>query len=203
MPVCEGTPSSKKSYPRRDTKDDEGPRSVTDLPHGQGCSPASRRAALGTLLNYWNKFDQPLLNCCDSMGFLTGALPVISVIQQRPLFPPGWRRWPRLFQDVCGRDARAPGWASSREVVAAKEVGLSSCSFVDIFFFCPLRIVILTTRSSRRDRPRFVSTSFRTRLCPLRPRSQSPPDWRSPGPAPGRGGRVRNTAARIPEDSET
>ena len=23
---------------------------------------------------------------------------------------PGWRRWPRLCQDVCGRDARAPGW---------------------------------------------------------------------------------------------
>jgi len=30
---------------------------------------------------------------------------------------PGWRNWPRLGRDLCGRDARAPGWASSRDVV--------------------------------------------------------------------------------------
>ena len=29
------------------------------------------------------------------------------------------RSWPRLCQDVCGRDARAPGWASFRDVVVA------------------------------------------------------------------------------------
>ena len=34
----------------------------------------------------------------------------------------GSRRWPRLCQELCGRDARAPGMASSRDVVAAKEV---------------------------------------------------------------------------------
>ena len=27
---------------------------------------------------------------------------------------PGWSRLPRLCQDLCGRDARAPGWASGR-----------------------------------------------------------------------------------------
>ena len=43
---------------------------------------------------------------------------------------PGWRRWPRLCQDLCGRDARAPGGASSHDVVAAKEVHRSSCLFV-------------------------------------------------------------------------
>ena len=26
---------------------------------------------------------------------------------------PGWRRWGRLCRDVCGRDARAPGWGAS------------------------------------------------------------------------------------------
>ncbi len=28
---------------------------------------------------------------------------------------PGSRRWVRLCQDLCGRDARAPGWASSHD----------------------------------------------------------------------------------------
>ena len=42
----------------------------------------------------------------------------------------GWRRWPRLCQELCGRDARAPGWASSHDVVAAKEVHRSLCLFV-------------------------------------------------------------------------
>ena len=42
----------------------------------------------------------------------------------------GWRRWPRLCQEMCGRDARAPGWASSHDVVAAKEVHRSLCLFV-------------------------------------------------------------------------
>ena len=42
----------------------------------------------------------------------------------------GWRRWPRLREDVCGRDARAPGWASSPDAVAAKEVHRSVCLFL-------------------------------------------------------------------------
>ena len=29
----------------------------------------------------------------------------------------GSRRWVRLYQDLCGRDARAPGWAFSPDVV--------------------------------------------------------------------------------------
>ena len=29
----------------------------------------------------------------------------------------GSRRWVRLYQDLCGRDARAPGWASSHDRV--------------------------------------------------------------------------------------
>ena len=33
---------------------------------------------------------------------------------------------------LCGRDARAPGWASSHDVVEAKEVYPSSCLFVFI-----------------------------------------------------------------------
>ena len=28
-----------------------------------------------------------------------------------------WRRWPKLREDLCGRDARAPGWASSHDRV--------------------------------------------------------------------------------------
>ena len=42
----------------------------------------------------------------------------------------GWRRWQRLCQDLCGRDARAPGGPSSRDTVTPKEVHRSSCSFV-------------------------------------------------------------------------
>ncbi len=42
------------------------------------------------------------------------------------------RRWPRLCQNLCGRDARAPGWASSRDVIAAKEVHRSSCLSVEL-----------------------------------------------------------------------
>ena len=34
---------------------------------------------------------------------------------------PGWRRWARLCQDLCGRDARAPGWASSHDIVTPRE----------------------------------------------------------------------------------
>ncbi len=34
----------------------------------------------------------------------------------------GSSRWATLRQELCGRDARAPGWASSRDVVAAKEI---------------------------------------------------------------------------------
>ena len=53
---------------------------------------------------------------------------------------PGWRRWPRMCQDLCGRDARAPGWASSHDVVAAKEVHRSSCPFVSICGSSPKEI---------------------------------------------------------------
>ena len=60
-----------------------------------------------------------------------------------------------------------------------------------------------TSPASRRDPLRSVSTSVRTRPCPLRPRSQSPPGWRSPGPVPGHGVRVPSTAARIPAGSGT
>ena len=28
-----------------------------------------------------------------------------------------WGRWPKLREDLCGRDARAPGWASSHDRV--------------------------------------------------------------------------------------
>ena len=34
---------------------------------------------------------------------------------------PRWRRWARLCQDLCGRDARAPGWASSHDIVTPRE----------------------------------------------------------------------------------
>ena len=42
----------------------------------------------------------------------------------------GWRSWPRLCQNLCGRDARAPGWTSSPDVVAPKELHRYSCPFV-------------------------------------------------------------------------
>ena len=45
---------------------------------------------------------------------------------------PGSRRWPRLCQDLCGRDARAPGWALFHDIVEPKEVYPSSCLFVFI-----------------------------------------------------------------------
>ena len=41
--------------------------------------------ALGTLLNYWNNFDQLLLNGFDSITSPKRSLQVIPVIQQRPL----------------------------------------------------------------------------------------------------------------------
>ena len=31
-----------------------------------------------------------------------------------------WRRWPRLCQAWCGRDARAPGWASSHDLITPR-----------------------------------------------------------------------------------
>ena len=36
------------------------------------------------MLNYWNNYDQPLLNCFDSITSPTRSLQVIPVIQQRP-----------------------------------------------------------------------------------------------------------------------
>ena len=36
------------------------------------------------MLNYWNNYDQPLLNCIDSITSPTRSLQVIPVIQQRP-----------------------------------------------------------------------------------------------------------------------
>ena len=43
---------------------------------------------------------------------------------------PGWRRETRLYQDLCGRDARAPGWASSHDAVASEEVHGYLCLFL-------------------------------------------------------------------------
>ena len=36
------------------------------------------------MLNYWNNYDQPLLNCFYSITSPTSSLQVIPVIQQRP-----------------------------------------------------------------------------------------------------------------------
>ena len=53
---------------------------------GAGTGLAGNRdSALGTLLNYWNNFDRPLLNCFYSKTSPTRSLQVIPVIQQRPL----------------------------------------------------------------------------------------------------------------------
>ena len=57
-------------------------------PHVSPGAALARRgqsAALGTLLNYWNNYDQPLLNCFYSITSPTRSLQVIPVIQQRPL----------------------------------------------------------------------------------------------------------------------
>ena len=52
--------------------------------------------------------------------------------------PSGSRRWARLRQDWCGRDARAPGRASSRDVVAPAQVHRSSFLWVFILTgVCP------------------------------------------------------------------
>ena len=52
----------------------------------ESCSAGDARAALGTLLNYWNNFNLRLLNCFDSITSPMRSLQVIPVIQQRPLF---------------------------------------------------------------------------------------------------------------------
>ena len=44
-------------------------------------------------MNYWNNFEQPLLNYLDSITFPAPSLQVIPVIQQRPLFAPGPLSW--------------------------------------------------------------------------------------------------------------
>ena len=46
------------------------------------------------LLNYWNNFDRPLLNCFYSKTSPTRTLQVIPVIQQRPLLLPTIRFGP-------------------------------------------------------------------------------------------------------------
>ena len=71
----------------------------------------------------------------------------------------GWRRWPRLCQDLCGRDARAPGWhhpiTSSQQ---SRSIGL--CVFVPFVAipgkrpateFCK-RLELLTSGCSNRVR---------------------------------------------------
>ena len=53
------------------------------------CEASRLKAALGTLLNYWNNFDRPFLNCFYSKTSPTRTLQVIPVIQQRPLLGGG------------------------------------------------------------------------------------------------------------------
>ena len=64
-----------------------------------------KRAALGTLLNYWNNFDRPPSNCFCSITSPTCPLQVIPVIQQRPLLP----YW---FVDTCRGELSSSSYSS-------------------------------------------------------------------------------------------
>ena len=131
----------KKSYPRRATKDDEGTRSGTALPHRQGLcllaeqegweeAPLRERGRLARILC----FGWPLR---FRMMWRPGTLPAgtawARVKQNRGAVAgrAGWRRGVKLRQRCAGGTPALPG-ASSRDVVAAKEVHRSSCLFVFI-----------------------------------------------------------------------
>ena len=85
---------------------------------------------------------------------------------------PGWRRWARLCQDLCGRDARAPGWASSHDIVTPRErnrrsicvplvVEAGPCVLLSICVHsCPF-VVHLHLRRSRRAEPKAMERDRR------------------------------------------
>ena len=141
-----GSIKGKKRNPRRATKDDEGPPSVTTLPHRHGLRPG--KPAPAPSKSKRDGRDAPrergrparMLSRCVPLSLPAmrhpATLPAGTPWARPKQSPgpvagrPGWRRWPRLCQDLCGRDARAPGGASSHDVVAAKEVHRSSCLFV-------------------------------------------------------------------------
>ena len=133
-------------YPRRDTKDHEGPPSETALPHRHGLRPGKPAHAP---LRSKSDGRRPTRERGRPARMLSRSVPLSFPAMRHPATLPagtawarpkqspgavagrlGWRRWPRLCQDLCGRDARAPGWASSRDVVSAKEAHRSSCLFV-------------------------------------------------------------------------
>ena len=136
----------KKSDPRRGTKDHEGPPSVTALPHRHGLRPGKparaplRRKSDGRRRTRERGRPARMLFRCVPLSFPAmrhpATLPAGTAWARSKQGPgavagrAGWRRWPRLCQELCGRDARAPGWASSHDVVAAKEVHRSLCLFV-------------------------------------------------------------------------
>ena len=135
------------SDPRRDTKDDQGPPSVTALPHRHGLRPGKRAHAP---LRSKSDGKRPTRERGRPARMHSRSVPLSFPGMRHPATLPAgtpwagpkqrpgavagrarWRRWPRLFRDLCGRDAHAPGGASSHDVVAAKEVHRSLCLFLD------------------------------------------------------------------------
>ena len=136
----------KKFEKERSTKDDEGPPSVTALPHWLGMrpgkpAPAPVRSKSDGRRPTRERGRPARMHCrCVPLSFPAMAQPATLPAgtawarqKQRPgrvAGRAGWMSWPRLCQDVCGRDARAPGWASSRDLAGAMEVHRSLCLLV-------------------------------------------------------------------------
>ena len=135
---CLPETTEKKSYPRRHTKNDEGPPKVTALPHRHGLRPdkparaPSRSNSVGRRPHPGARASRPhaiplrvaQFPCDGAPGRPAGRNTMGSAqAESWPRCRSTWvEQMPRLCQTRCGRDARAPGWASSRDVVAAKEV---------------------------------------------------------------------------------
>ena len=106
-------------------KDGEGPPSVTALPHRHGLRPGKpapaplRSESAGRTPTRERGRPARMHSRCVPLSFPAmrhpATLPAGTAGARPKQSPgavagrPGWRRWPRLCQDLCGRDARVPG----------------------------------------------------------------------------------------------
>ena len=165
--------NAKKSDPRRDTKDHEGPPSVKALPHrhrlsapvGRRVPPRGAGAMEGGAPRELGRPGRMLLRCVP-LSFPAmphpDALPA-GTAWARPRQSPaaaagrnGRRRWPRLCQDLCGRDARAPGELQS---VTSSQQGRSIGNCVYSWFLF---------NNHRQFLPPMIRTAGRGRNLPLK-----------------------------------
>ena len=110
------------------------------------------------------------------------------------------RRWPKLREDLCGRDARAPGWASSHDRVTPtdkvqKHIG-ASCRCHHLASFVHPRMI----RTAGRGLDSRANGSFPKGTPARRIPSTSPSGRHPPGARASRPHAVPSVAAQFPCD---